>query len=114
MAITRADIAAALDVVEGVRGNAYPPKTPPAGDAWPVWESTSLATLGFGLAITWSVLVTLSNADLDQTISEADPLVEAVASAIARLGALGLIEPYRITTTGPNTLPALRFGLETI
>lgn len=114
MTITRADIAAALETVDGVRGNATPPKTPQPGDAWPIWETTALTTLGFGLAITWSVYVLLTNADLDQTMAEADPLVEAIASAIAPLGALGPIEPYRVTTNGPNTLPALRFGLETI
>jgi hypothetical protein len=112
--ITRADIAKALDSVEGLRGNATPPKTPQPGDAWPVWETTGLATLGFGLAITWSVYVALTNADLDQTVAEADPLVEAVAIALSPLGALGLIEPYRVTSEGPNTIPAIRVGLETI
>lgn len=112
--VTRQDIADALSSVEGVRGHPIPPNTSTAGDAWPVWASTTFLTFS-GFEVGWDVYVLLPNADLDATVAEADPWVEAVAFALAEVGVVTTVDPARvIAERNGNPVPALHFAITTV
>ena len=55
----RANIAAALSTVEGVKGYARRPKSPKAGDGWPLWRGSERAD-GFLFTQTFAVVIALS------------------------------------------------------
>jgi hypothetical protein len=112
--VSRQDIADTLSTVPGVRGNPIPPNTPTAGDAWPVWASTTFLTFT-DFEVGWDVYVVLPNADLDATVAEADPWVEGVAFALATVGVVTTVDPARvIAERNGNPVPALHFAITTV
>lgn len=112
--VSRQDIADVLTTVPGVRGHALPPNTGTAGDAWPVWASTTFLTFT-DFEVAWDVYLLLPNADLDATVAEADPNVERVAFALATLGVVNTVDPARIIVErNGNPVPALHFAITTV
>lgn len=114
--VTRADIAAALSGVDGIRGLVAPPVTPQPLDAWPVWSHSELISMGRGWATTWDVWVVLPNATTEETIEAADPLVDPVGNALAHLGAVLTVAPGRTLAQSntTNAVPALKYTLQTL
>lgn len=95
----RAQIAAALSTVAGVKGYAYRPDTLRAGDAWPL-----LGPLNRGPArsfeVTWRVLVYLPQDEeaASQWIdAHHEPLVDAMEDNV---GFVDRCEPVAITASG--------------
>ena len=115
MSITRADIASALEAVDGVAASPTPPTTIVPGCAWPNWVSTAWVNADARDEI-WQIFVALPGAGDAATIDAGDPLVELVGRAIWDLGQVTLVEPV-LVQNGANageTLPALRFRLVTL
>ena len=112
--VTRQDIADTLSTVPGLRGLAIPPNTYSPGDAWPVWASTTFLTFT-DFEVGFDVYVVLPNADLDATLAEADPWVEAVAFALASIAVVTTVDPARIMVErNGNPVPALHFAITTV
>jgi hypothetical protein len=115
MPITRQDIAAQLDQLDGITGLVTPPRTPVPGQGWPEWRQTVPATMT-GDETTWDVHVTLPNANLDATVTEADPLIGAIMDALYPLGEIQSVQPetHTLQAQGAQGLPCIVTTLTTV
>lgn len=95
---TRADIAAALDTVTGVRGYAYRPPAPRAGDAWPLLGALERAE-GLAFYVTWRVLVLLPQ-DERGASDWLDAHHEALVDALEPIAFVDRVEPVTIAAAG--------------
>lgn len=77
MNVSRADIAAALSLVEGVKGHVHRPKSPTRGDAWPLVGSLERGR-GLTFSRVWRIVLLLGG---DPT--KADDLLEQLLPEIA-------------------------------
>jgi hypothetical protein len=115
MPVTRQEIAAQLDTLDGITGLVTPPRTPVPGLGWPEWLQTTPSTMT-GDETTWRVHVTLPNASLDATVTEADPLVAAVMDALYELGEIQTVQPetHIVQAQGAQGLPCIVTTLTTV
>lgn len=113
--ITRADIAEALSTVEGVTGQALPPRTPRAGQGWPEWQQTTPSTMT-GDEITWQVHVALPSGSPDSTVLEADAIVGALLDALIELGDIQTVQPTTLVMqqAGAQPLPCITVTMTTV
>lgn len=77
MTVTRESIAAALSLVEGVKGYAHPPKTRKTGDAYPLIGSLERGR-GLSFGVVWRVILILGG-----DVVKADDLLEQLLPEIA-------------------------------
>src|SRR4051812_28981094 len=113
MKYTREDIADTLSTVPGVTGYAVPPAGGQPGDAWPEWTSTRFVSMT-NFEATFDVYLILTNSHLPETVNAADPMIEAVAWALATVAVVEAVEPTSIITEAHgNAVPALRFTIST-
>lgn len=113
---TRQRIADALGGVSGINADIAPPDVLAPGAAWPAWVSATRGTYT-GLTNTWHVLVVLPNANMQQTVEGADPLVDAIWAALLDVGDVSIVEAAMLTQTDPGGVgqatPGLRFTMTT-
>ena len=115
MTRTRADIAAALNGVDGLTGVEVVPSTITAGLAWPVWVSTRFLNMrpDGPRETRWRAFAALPAGSSATSVDASDPLIEAVGNALSAIGLrIDLIEPVRSEATeGGAAIPLLRFTL---
>lgn len=113
--ITRQDIAAALSTIEGVTGQATPPRTPKAGMGWPEWQQTTPSTMS-GDEITWAVHVALPAGLPDSAVLEADALVASLMDVLIELGEIQTVQPTTLVMQqgGASQLPCITVTLTTV
>jgi len=104
----RADLAAALDAVDGLTATAYPPSTMLPGAAWPLWGGAEPAE-GHALGHTWRVFVVLP-ADPKAASIRTDDVLEDVMDALRPIAYVDEVEPVALTTSGGD-VNALRFTM---
>jgi hypothetical protein len=110
---TRRDITAALAGLDGVTALAYAPATVVAGMAWPLWVSTVPLT-GCAWSWTYDVVYVLAGGDVGTAAAAAESAVEPIASRLAEVGEIVLVEPALITAgDAGRSLPAVRFRIIT-
>jgi hypothetical protein len=120
---TRDDVVAALDGLTVDLGPDHPPaviaattRVPDnfaAFTAWPVWVATTWVTACATEEI-WHVLVTLTAGVPDSWADEGDGLLWPVRDSLLKVGAVGPVEPVRLTIGDASQIvPALRFTLTT-
>lgn len=115
MSTWRERIAAALTPITEIDVTVLPPEVVSMGSCWPAWSAAEPSAYG-GPLQTWSVLLALPNADMQDTVEASDPLVIKVMSALtATVGEVLRVEPITIATSdGADPVPALRFTLTTV
>jgi hypothetical protein len=113
--ITRADIAAQLDQIDGVTGLAIPPRTPHAGQGWPEWQQTTPSTMT-GDEITWAVHVALPSGSPDSTVMESDALVGSLIDVLADIAEIQTVQPTTLVTqqAGAQGLPCITVTITTV
>jgi len=113
-ASTRGAIVAALEAVTGLHGYTSAPDQATAGAAWPRWvQSTYDGPLATLARDQYDVLVTLPAGYAADTVDEGDRFRDVVALALIRLGRIAYAEPVSIAFQDRQTMPGLRFRLET-
>lgn len=113
--ITRADIAAQLDQLDGITGLATPPRTPAPGMGWPEWQQTIPSTMT-GDEITWAVHVALPAGSPDSTVLEADAIVGQLMDALYELGDIQTVQPTTLVVQqgGASGLPCITVTMTTV
>lgn len=91
----RAEIAAALSTVDGVRGFPARPNTPTTGDAWPRWGGSERDDISGQFVRTWMAVVQLP---ADDTAADAwiDAREDALWAALDPVGWITGFEPVDI------------------
>lgn len=98
----RAEIAAALSTVDGVKGYAYRPAVLRAGDGWPLLGPLERAD-GLSFTATWRVFVVLPQDE--QAASEwLDARHEDLVDALEPAGFVDRIEPVELSTEAGGLL----------
>ena len=95
---TRAELAAQLSTVEGVKGYAKRPKIIKPGDAWPLFGSFGNRS-GGAFQVTWRVIVILGN-DEAAAIDKAEALLPELAEALDSVAYVDGGEPFAVPTQG--------------
>lgn len=121
MAVTREDIADALDglqIVYGgnvyaLTGTTHQPAALAVWQAWPDWQSRIWLTACVRENV-WSVYVILPAADAATWTEATDAVIEDVRSALIALGHVSRAEPIALVAADQGlTMPAVNFALTT-
>lgn len=104
----RAELAAALSTVPGLRGHPYRPGTVQPGDAWSLLSSLERDE-GLAFLVTWRVLVVLPG-DERAASDRIDELVPLLVDALEPAAFVDTIEPVKIET-GAGDMYALQVNV---
>jgi hypothetical protein len=111
---TRAAIVQTLNGITGITATPAAPDQATAGAAWPRWIQTTydgpMCTLARDQ---FDVLLTLPADYAPTTIDDGDAFRDVVGLALGRLGRVAYAEPVSISFADRQTMPGLRFRLET-
>jgi len=111
---TRAGIVAALGAVDGLTAYPSAPDQATAGAAWPRWvQSTYDGPLCTLARDEYDVLVTLPGDYAPSTVDDGDGFRDVVGIALTKVGRVAYAEPVSIAFQDRQTMPGLRFRLET-
>lgn len=111
---TRKSIVDTLNGIDGITGYSSAPDQATAGAAWPRWiQSTYDGPLCTLARDQYDVLVTLPGDYAPTTVDDGDGFRDVVGLALARLGRVAYAEPVSIAFADRQTMPGLRFRLET-
>jgi hypothetical protein len=94
---TRASLAAALNTVSGVKGYAYRPTAPRAGDAWPQVES-AVREVADAWSISWRIFVVLPPDEKGASIAF-DTLVPLLVDTIEATAYVDSVAPVVLATS---------------
>lgn len=104
---TRAALAAALSIVDGLSGYSETPSAPNVGDAWPQWRGAERAG-GHAYTHTWNVLIVLPQQDEVTADSYIDEHYEELDAALGPVLFIDAIQPAEIAVPdNPQPLLAL-------
>lgn len=102
---SRADIADALSLVEGVTGHEFRPSVLGSGDAWPLVASLESAE-GWDYVTNWRILVVLSG-DEQTSAEQFVTLAPQLIDTLRPVAAVDTIAPVTISTTAGD-VPGLQ------